>query len=265
MVIPELKYVDFECRDQIGWITMNHPEKMNALTFEMAESLTKILNLCSDSEEVRVIILRGANGNFCGGGNIKGMKAKVEHGCTETRPGLRKNNEVILSIINNAKPVVAWLEGAVAGGGLSIALACDFSYAELGAKFVFAFVNIGFIPDMGSSLMLQRNVGAAKAKELMLLGNRFTGEEAARWGIITGAVEAADLEETVKKTAVKLAAGPSLAYERCKRLLNRGLYQGLEDAMENEGEYQYQLCKTADHAEAVRAFFEKRRPEFKGI
>ena len=94
MVIPELKYVDFECRDQIGWITMNHPEKMNALTFEMAESLTKILNLCSDSEEVRVIILRGANGNFCGGGDIKGMKAKVDHGCTETRPGLRKNNEV---------------------------------------------------------------------------------------------------------------------------------------------------------------------------
>ena len=139
MEVPELKYVDFELKDGIGMITMNNPEKLNALTMEGAQSLTKILNACSDSPEVRVIVIRGAQGNFCGGGDVKGMKYKVDNNCCETRPGLRCNNDVILSIVNNAKPVIAWLEGAVAGGGLSIALACDFSYAQLASKFVFAF------------------------------------------------------------------------------------------------------------------------------
>ena len=264
MEVPELKYVDFELKDGIGMITMNNPEKLNALTMEGAQSLTKILNACSDSPGVRVIVICGAQGNFCGGGDVKGMKYKVDNNCCETRPGLRCNNDVILSIVNNAKPVIAWLEGAVAGGGLSIALACDFSYAQLASKFVFAFVNIGFIPDMGSSLMLTKNLGAAKAKELLMLGHRFTGEQAADWGIITAAAAPEDLEEMVMKTAKKLAKGPALAYERMKRLVNRQLYQGLEDAMENEGEYQYQLCKSEDHAEAIHAFFEKRKPDFKG-
>lgn len=264
MEVPELKYVDFELKDGIGMITMNNSEKLNALTMEGAQSLTKILNACSDSPEVRVIVIRGAQGNFCGGDDVKGMKYKVDNNCCETRPGLRCNNDVILSIVNNAKPVIAWLEGAVAGGGLSIALACDFSYAQLASKFVFAFVNIGFIPDMGSSLMLTKNLGAAKAKELLMLGHRFTGEQAADWGIITAAAAPEDLEEMVMKTAKKLAKGPALAYERMKRLVNRQLYQGLEDAMENEGEYQYQLCKSEDHAEAIHAFFEKRKPDFKG-
>ena len=246
MEVPELKYVDFELKDGIGMITMNNPEKLNALTMEGAQSLTKILNACSDSPEVRVIVIRGAQGNFCGGGDVKGMKYKVDNNCCETRPGLRCNNDVILSI------------------GLSIALACDFSYAQLASKFVFAFVNIGFIPDIGSSLMLTKNLGAAKAKELLMLGHRFTGEQAADWGIITAAAAPEDLEEMVMKTAKKLAKGPALAYERMKRLVNRQLYQGLEDAMENEGEYQYQLCKSEDHAEAIHAFFEKRKPDFKG-
>ena len=118
MEVPELKYVDFELKDGIGMITMNNPEKLNALTMEGAQSLTKILNACSDSPEVRVIVIRGAQGNFCGGGDVKGMKYKVDNNCCETRPGLRCNNDVILSIVNNAKPVIAWLEGAVAGGGV---------------------------------------------------------------------------------------------------------------------------------------------------
>ena len=100
-----------------------------------------------------------------------------------------------------------------------------------------------------------KNLGAAKAKELLMLGHRFTGEQAADWGIITAAAAPEDLEEMVMKTAKKLAKGPALAYERMKRLVNRQLYQGLEDAMKNEGEYQYQLCKSEDHAEAIHAFF----------
>jgi len=260
----EWKNVIFKKQENVAYITINDVEKRNALTLETADSLINCLNACSDDEEVRVIVLRGAQGNFCGGGDIKGMKHKVDTNTTETRPALRKNNALIKAILYNKKPVVAWLEGAVAGGGVSLALACDFTYAQEESLFTFAFVNIGFVPDMGSSFMLTKNLGAAKAKELMMLGSRFSGKEAQQWGIITQAVPKEKLEETIQKVIHKLAGGPTLAYERIKKLLNRNLYSGLECAMENEGEYQYELCKTNDHAEAIHSFFEKRKPTFIG-
>ena len=260
----DLKYVDFEIQSDIGFITMNNPEKMNAFTLESARSLTECLNYCSDSDGVRAVVIRGANGNFCGGGDIKGMKYKVDHDCCETRPGLRANNAVVRAALNCEKPVVAWIEGACAGGGVSLALACDIAIAQEDSKFVFAFVNIGFVPDMGSNLLLARAVGKGKATELVMLGNRFTGRDAADWGIIARAVPNEDLEAEVMNTAKKLAAGPTMAYARMKKLINRVQYESLEAVMANEGEYQQQLCKSADHAEAVRAFFEKRRPVFQG-
>ena len=207
----ELKFVDFEVRDGIGFITMNNPEKMNAFTMEGAQSLVRCLEHCSDSDEVRAVVIRGANGNFCGGGDIKGMKYKVDNDCCETRPGLRANNAVIKAALNCEKPIVAWIEGACAGGGVSLALACDITVAQEDSKFVFAFVNIGFVPDMGSNLLLARAVGKVKAAELVMLGNRFTGREAAEWGLITRAVPAEALEAEVMKLAGKLAAGPTMA------------------------------------------------------
>ena len=204
----ELRFVDFQVRDGIGFITMNNPEKMNAFTLEGAQSLTRCLEHCSDSGEVRAVVIRGAGGSVCGGGDI--------------------------------------------------------NIAQEDAKFVFAFVNIGFVPDMGSNLLLARAVGKVKAAELVMLGSRFSGREAADWGLITRAVPAQDLEGEVRRTAERLAAGPTLAYARMKKLINRVQYENLENIMANEGEYQQQLCKSADHAEAIHAFFEKRRPSFQG-
>ncbi len=262
--MENLKYVDFEEKEGIGFITMNNPEKMNAFTMEGANSLTRCLNYCSDSETVKAVVIRGANKNFCGGGDIKGMKYKVENNCCETRPGLRANNEVIKAALNCTKPIVAWIEGACAGGGVSLSLACDITIAQEDSKFVFAFVNIGFVPDMGSNLLLARAVGKVKATELVMLGNRFTGKEAAEWGIITKAVPAEQLEAEVMKVAKKLANGPTMAYARMKKLINRVQYENLENVMANEAEYQQQLCLSEDHAEAIHAFFEKRRPNFQG-
>ena len=260
----DLKYVDFDIKDGIGFITLNNPEKMNAFTPESSAALVKCLEHCSDNDGVRAVVVRGAGGNFCGGGDIKGMKEKIDNNRTETRPGLRANNAVIRAALNCEKPIVAWLEGAVAGGGISLALACDFSIAQEDATFVFAFVNIGFVPDMGSSLLLARAVGKVKATELTMLGNRFKGKEAAEWGLVTKAVPAAELEAEVMKIAAKLAAGPTMAYARMKKIANRIQYENLENVMANEAEYQQQLCKSADHAEAVTAFFAKRRPAFLG-
>lgn len=260
----ELKFVDFEIKEGIGYITMNNPEKMNAFTPEGAQSLTECINFCSDSNEVKAVVIRGAGGNFCGGGDIKGMKYKVDNNCTETRPGLRVNNAVVKAALNCEKPIIAWLEGAVAGGGVSLALACDFAVADENSKFVFAFANIGFVPDMGSNLLLARAVGKVKATELMMLANSFTGKEAAQWGIITKAVPSEILENEVMKIAAKLAKGPTMAYSRMKKITNRVQYENIEMIMASEAEYQQQLCKTEDHAEAIHAFFEKRRPQFKG-
>lgn len=260
----ELKYVDFEVKNGIAFITMNNPEKMNAFTIDSSASLTNCLEYCSDSDEVKAVVIRGANGNFCGGGDIKGMKYKVDNNCCETRPGLRANNAVIKAALNCEKPIVAWIEGACAGGGVSLSLACDITIAQEDSKFVFAFVNIGFVPDMGSNLLLARAVGKVKATELVMLGNRFTGKEAAEYGIITKAVPAEELEAQVMKIANKLAKGPTLAYAKMKKLINRVQYENLENVMANEAEYQQQLCKSEDHAEAIRAFFEKRRPDFQG-
>lgn len=260
----ELKFVDFNISDNIGYITMNNAEKMNAFTPDSARSLAECLEYCSDNDEVRAVVIRGAGGNFCGGGDIKGMKYKVDNNCTETRPGLRVNNSVVKAALNCEKPIIAWLEGAVAGGGVSLALACDFAIADENSKFVFAFVNIGFVPDMGSNLLLSRAVGKVKATELMMLGNAFSGKDAEQWGIITKAVPSDMLEHEVIKIANKLAKGPTMAYARIKKLTNRIQYENIEMVMVNEAEYQQQLCKSNDHAEAVNAFFEKRKSQFVG-
>lgn len=259
----ETNSVLFKLNEGIATITINNPAKRNALSTEIVQAMTKHLYECNDNDNVRVIMLQGAEGNFCGGGDVKSMKLKNDSNTADTRPGIRVYSELIRAITNNEKIVVAKLEGAVAGGGISIAMACDFSYATDDAIFSFAFVNIGFVPDMGSTKLLLQNVGLAKAKELMLLGNRFTGKEAAQWGIITGSYPIEELEIKVTKKLEAINNGPSTAYTRIKTLLNRMAYQGLTDSIEEEAKYQYELCKTEDHKEAINAFLEKRKPQFK--
>lgn len=260
----ELKYTEFEIKENIAFITMNNPEKMNAFTPEAVESLTKCFYYCSDNNDVKVVVVRGAGGNFCGGGDIKNMKYKIDNNATDVRKGLRENCGLIKAVLSCEKPVVAWLEGAVAGGGVSICLACDFAIAQEDATFVFAFVNIGFVPDMGLNLLLAEAVGKVKANELVMLGERFKGREAAKWGIINKAVPKEELEGEVMTLARRLAAGPTLAYGSMKKITNRIRYDRIQSVMLDEAEYQQQLCKTLDHAEAVYAFFEKRKPKFQG-
>ena len=259
----ELQYTAFEKRDQIGFITIDNPAAMNAITAESAPEIAYLVHRCSDEEGIRAVVLRGANGKFCGGGDVRAMKARNDAGRPGNNPGMRAYAEMILAIRNCEKPVVAWIEGACAGAGISLALACDLIAAE-DCKFVFAFVNIGYVPDMGASYLLTRTVGKTKAAELFMLGNRFTGKEAKDWGVITDAVPADQLEETVMNLANKLANGPTLSYARIKRLINRAMLAGIETCMVNEGEYQYFLSHTRDHQEAVNAFIEKRKPEFLG-
>ena len=218
------QYVKTYIENGAGYIILNDPKKLNALSQPMAAELSEVLEQFRFDPQIRVIVLRGEGGRFCAGGDITSMKKRVD--CyaagipapTQTKTNMANFNHLVLYIRQIEKPVVAWIEGACAGGGMSLAMACDFAIAEENTKMSFAFSSIGLAPDMGSSVLLTRRVGPARAADLFMTGRRFTGKEAADMGIITRAVPAEELEENVKKQITALANGPTLSYAEIKML-----------------------------------------------
>ena len=254
----------FEVKEGVAYITLNDPANLNPVNAEVMQDLTECLDYCEQEDCVRALVLRGAGGNFTAGGNVKGMKDRLDKGINTTKSGIRTGGQFIMRLKTISKPTIAWIEGAVAGVGMSIAMACDFSIAEETAKMVFAFVNIGFIPDGGAAYLLCQAVGPNKATELLMSGKRFSGAQAAEWGIITEAVPKEALEETVQKYIKKYSNGPSVAYGQLKAMINNISYRELNACMQMEVNAQYVCSLSEDHYNAVTAFVEKRKPEFKG-
>lgn len=254
----------------VALVVLNDPAKRNALSQPMAAELNAALEALRFDPAVRVVVLRGAGGYFCAGGDVQGMKRRVDAYArgqqpeTDTRANMNNLNRLVLTIRQMEKPVVSWIEGACAGGGMSLAMASDFSIAEEGCKMTCAFSGIGLAPDMGSTLMMTRRVGPARATDLFMTGRRFTAKEAEQWNIITRAVPAEELEAAVHKQAAQLAAGPTLSYAEIKAAVNRILYADMYQVMAAEADCAERLTHSADHAEAVNAFLEKRRPVFQG-
>lgn len=266
----DYQFIQIEKRDQAGFLTLNDVKKRNAFSIDLTMELQRGLAELRYDPEVRVIVLRGAGGNFCGGGDISAMADKQERlkkGIPlreDPRKNLDRLVDIIQTIRNCEKPVVAWLEGAVAGAGMSIAMACDFSFAAEDCKMLFAFVKLGLVPDMGATFLLTRRVGAARATELFMTGKTFSGRDAADWGIVTRALPAEDLEPAVLKQVKTLANGPALAYDKMKKLINRVIYADMANSMSNEMECQMMLNQSQDHLGAIAAFMEKRAPVFCG-
>lgn len=261
---PEFNDVLFEEKDGVGYITLNDPAHLNPVTSETTDHLIECLKICEQRDSIRCVVLRGAGGNFSAGGNVRAMKERLDKGINTTKEGIRKGGEHIMRLRTISKPTIAWIEGAVAGVGMSMAMACDFSIAAEDAKMVFAFVNIGFVPDGGITYMLSRAVGTAKCTELLMGGRRFSGADAAEWGLITKAVPKDQLEEEVQKYIKKYSNGPSVAYGQIKNLINRTVFTEINACMQNEVEAQYICSKTEDHYNAVTAFCEKKKPVFQG-
>jgi 2-(1,2-epoxy-1,2-dihydrophenyl)acetyl-CoA isomerase len=248
--------------DSIATVTLNRPEARNALDLAMRGELAVALEELDADAAVRAVILTGAGGHFCAGGDVKSMGQR--HSPSAGRARVQQLNRFLMRLFHFPKPTLAMVDGFAVGAGCNIALACDLVVASDRAQFGEVFARIGLVPDGGGTWLLPRLVGLAKAKELVMTADIIDAAEALRIGLVNRVVPAAELRERTRELAARIAAGPPVALGLAKELLNRSETTDLAGALELEAMAQGHAIATEDHGEGVRAFLEKRRPSFKG-
>lgn len=255
--------------DGIVTVTMNRPHRKNAANAVMWAELLHVFREIGANASDRVLVLTGADGDFCSGADVGGMdETSNDRSASEPRPhqlaAMRNITEICLSLNRLPQPSIAKIRGVAVGAGMNMALSCDLLVADDTARFSEIFARRGLSIDFGGSFLLPRRVGIHKAKELALLADIVGAEEANDIGLLNRLVPAAELDEAVDGWARRLAAGPPIALAMTKRLLNNSMNVTLEEALDDEGLSQTVNFSTADTAEAMRAFMEKRPPEFRG-
>ncbi len=253
----------------IATVTLNRPTALNALDGSMVKALHAALIRVEQDAAVRCVVLRGAGDNFMAGGDIRMFaKALAELSPSEQQTRFEgligQVHAAITAMRRMDKPIVGAIQGAAAGFGVSLAMACDLAIAADSAVFTLAYCHIGTSPDGGSTFHLPRAVGMKRAMEIALLGERFPAEDAARIGLVNRVVPAAGLHEATTQLAGRLAQGPTAAYGRTKRLLNASLDNGLAGQLAAECECFTASTLTEDFREGVTAFLEKRPAAFTG-
>lgn len=256
-----------DLEDGLLVITMNRPERRNALNGEMTLALRDAAVKAAYDPAVRAVLLKGAGGYFCVGGDVKAMHegqgAELSDG--ERMHGLRDRMNVSQYLHDMPKPTIAAIEGSAAGAGLSLALACDIRICAEDAKITTAFAKVGLSGDFGGTFFLTQMLGAAKARELYLLSPLLSGLEAAQLGLMTRAVSVASVIEEAMALGVQLAAGPTLTLGRIKQNIAKAEGGGsLVECLDQEAHNHTLSSLTQDHREAAAAFVEKRKPVFKG-
>ncbi|WP_431205517.1 enoyl-CoA hydratase [Bradyrhizobium betae] len=246
-------------------ITMNRPERKNALNPEMVAGLVEAARRAADDPEVRAVLFKGAGGSFCVGGDVKSMAAGRAPLPFEVKmANLRRGMEVSRILHQMPKPVVAQLDGAAAGAGLSMALSCDLRIASESCKITTAFAKVGFSGDYGGTYFLTQLLGSARARELYLMSPVLSAKDAHAIGVVTKVVPDAEIETAAHELALSLAQGPSIALGFIKRNINNAEHLPLEDCFDGEAIHHTRCSDTEDHKEAAKAFVEKRKPAFKG-
>lgn len=255
----------YNLREGVATITLNRPERLNALTFEVYRELSHTFMALRDEDNVRVVVITGAGRAFCSGGDVHDIIGKLFSRDVE---GLleftRMTCELVRNIRSLTKPVISSLNGTTAGAGACIALASDIRIASEAAKIAFLFVKVGLSgADMGAAYLLPRVVGLAKATELLYTGDFISAHEAERIGLYNLVVPSEALESATTEFAVRLASGPSFALAKTKEMLNRELDMNLDVALECEAQAQAICMQHPDYREAYESFVEKREPHFK--
>jgi 2-(1,2-epoxy-1,2-dihydrophenyl)acetyl-CoA isomerase len=243
-------------------IILNRPQSLNFLDPIMAQELERALGDAEKDEGAGAIVITGAGRAFSAGGDVKFMKE--DHTAYEFYQRMEYITRFIWKMISLPKPIIASVNGPAVGGGCSIALAADMILASETATFAEVFVRIGLIPDCGGIFLLSRRIGLTRAKDLVLTGRTVDAIEAERMGMINRVVPVEALQEETRKMALELASGPTMAMGIAKRLLNQSYESDFDTLLRLENSHQALLRLTEDHREGVRAFFEKRKPEFKG-
>jgi 2-(1,2-epoxy-1,2-dihydrophenyl)acetyl-CoA isomerase len=265
--------VEIEIDEGVATFTLNRPERRNALTQTMLDGLARGLAAVETDDDVGAVVLTGAGGAFCSGGDVKAMAAT-----NETRAGGGRGSSLDARIhrqrLNQRatsvklwempKPTIAAIPGPAAGAGLSLALACDLRYAVEGAFLTTAFARVALSGDYGGTWFLSRLVGTAKARELYYFSERVSADEALSLGLVNAVFGAAVFEAEVTARARRLAAGPRTTYRYMKENLNRAVHGDLAEASDLEVTHHIHSGLTEDHREAAQAFVEKREPKFGG-
>ncbi|HEY3402965.1 MAG TPA: enoyl-CoA hydratase-related protein [Ohtaekwangia sp.] len=257
----EYRFLQVVLAEGVATITLNRPEVYNALNDDITFELQDVFKSIAKNDTVRVVVLTGAGKAFCSGQDLKASGNEKRSFINSLH---KRYNPIILAMRNLPKPIVCKLNGVAAGAGCSLALACDVIVASEEASLIEVFINIGLVPDSGSSYFLPRLVGMAKAFELCSMGNRVKAQEAFEMGLVNRVVPATKLDDTVVEYVQYFANAPTKAIGLIKKMLNRSGTSTLEEMLEYEAYCQEIAGNTNDYKEGVKAFLEKRKPDFKG-
>jgi 2-(1,2-epoxy-1,2-dihydrophenyl)acetyl-CoA isomerase len=262
----QLQTVNVSVADGTARVELNRPEALNAWNAQFGEDLLAALRGVTEDDAVRAVVLTGAGRAFSSGADLKDIS-------TDTTPDGRPNvyktlteryHPIMHAIREMPKPVIAAVNGPAVGIGCSLALCCDLIVAAESAYFLLAFVNIGLVPDGGSSLFLPTRIGMARASELSMLGERLPAPKALEWGLINRVVADEQLEQEVGALAARMAAGPTRSYAGSKRQLNNWLYARIDEQLELEAKIQQEMAGSDDFVEGAMAFVQKRPVRFTG-
>ena len=262
--------VRYELSGGVGWITLDRPEALNAIDADQRDRLITLIKGASSDPETRVLVLTATGRGFCTGADLRSNTGRSAARLAEPRPGdvartIRDGAQALVAaILDCEKPVIAAVNGIAAGIGAHLALACDLVLAAESAKFIEIFARRGLVPDGGGAYLLTRLVGTHKAKELMYFGDDVLAAEALALGLVNRVVPDTELEKAARDWAERLAVGPTRMYGLAKNLINRALETDRATAFREEADAVELNMATEDGREGVRAFGERRAPEFKG-
>ncbi len=260
MTIPGTDHIDSHLQERVLCVRINRPEKRNALTLQMYLALTQILARAENDPQVRVVLISGCEQSFSSGNDIADFIAAGagDNDVSAVRPAL----DFLRQIAAFSKPLVAAVNGTAIGIGTTMLLHCDLVYAARSARFQLPFVNLGLVPEGGSSQLLPAMLGHQKAAELLMLGESFDARKACDLGLVNEVLEDESLQSFARERALQLAARPPAALAATKALLKSGRNQPLSQVLEQEGERFSERLHSAEAREAFAAFNERRQPDF---
>ena len=258
----ELENIIFKIEENTAIIHLNRPEVLNSFNYDMADDLLNALDFCKSKAEIRSIFLSGEGRAFCAGQDLE--EATKENGPPIDAIIEHTYNPIAKAITNISKPVICYVNGVAAGAGANLALACDVTFAAKSAKFIQSFINIALVPDTGGSYFLPRLIGKQKAAGLMFSGDKITAENAEKIGMIYQCIEDDKAYQTALDFCNRLSKMPTKSIGLIKDLLKNTYNNNLDQQLELEKQHQIIAANSIDNKEGITAFFEKRKPNYKG-